>query len=225
MSETIITVQGHHSTWYHAERATVHVSVDIEGPDRAAVFSAATDGAATLTASLARLSEPEPGHVTWWSSDSTRVWSEKPWNSEGRQLDPVFHASIGVRAKFRDFDALSRWVEEAAEQDGVVISRIEWALTEATRTSATAEVRSRAVRDAADKARVFAQSIGLGQVTAIALADPGMLGDPGGPATPIGAGYERAMMKSVSADGGAALSFTPEDIAVEATVDARFIAR
>jgi uncharacterized protein YggE len=147
-----------------------------------------------------------------------------PWNSDGKQLPPVFHAAIDFTAKFKDFEALARWVESAAGIDAVTIGSIQWDLTDSTRTSATSEVRSRAVKDAVAKATVFANSIGLGRVTAIALADPGMLGDPAGSGTssPV---FARVAMKS-SFDGGGAspLALKPEEIAVTSAVDARFLA-
>ena len=88
----------------------------------------------------------------------------------------------------------------------------------------TTEVRSRSVKDAVTKATVFAQSIGLGSVSAIALADPGMLGDQGSGAT--GGGAEYRSMKAMSDAGGAGqLQLKPEDIEVSSVVDARFTAR
>lgn len=80
------------------------------------------------------------------------------------------------------------------------------------------------MKDAVAKASVFAQSIGLRSVTAIALADPGMLGDRagGGPPAPM---LARAAMKAQDFGGGApAIALKPEQIAVAAVVDARFIA-
>ena len=71
------------------------------------------------------------------------------------------------------------------------------------------------------KASVYAQSIGLGSVTAVALADPGMLGDQvRGGGTP-----EASFMRAKSVGGGEpSLSLKPEDIEVSAVVDARFVA-
>jgi len=156
-----------------------------------------------------------------------RVWSERPWNQDGKQLAPVFHAAIDFAAKFKDFEALARWVESAAGIDAVTVGSISWDLTDVTRTSATVEVRSRAVKDAVAKASVYAQSIGLGSVTAIALADPGMLGDPSSagamPAPPLMA---RSMKASFDAQGGGAqLALKPEEIQVASVVDARFTAK
>jgi uncharacterized protein len=168
------------------------------------------------------------GPVTWWTSNNVRVWSERPWNNQGTQLDPVFHAAVDFSVKFNDFEALAHWVEATAAVDGVTVSAIEWSLTIATRTSATVEVRSRAVKDAVAKATVFAQSIGLGAVTATALADPGMLGDSSGAGgsgmTPA---FTRGAMTSamVGNPGGSQLALKPEEISVASTVDARFIAR
>jgi uncharacterized protein YggE len=224
MSDTIITVRGEYSAWYPAERATVHASVHTDGPKREQVFTRAVEASDALRNLIESVHDRDAGPITWWTSDSVRVWSERPWNSDGKQLPPVFHAAVDFTAKFKDFDALARWVESAATIDAVTVGTITWDLTDATRTSATSEVRSRAVKDAVAKATVFAQSIGLGKVTATALADPGMLGDPagaGGAPTPV---FARAAMKSF--DNGAApqLALKPEELAVTSAVDARFLA-
>ena len=223
MSETIITVQGEYSAWYPAERATVGVSVHTQGAKRDAVFARAVTASEAVRALVEEVYDKERGPVTWWSSESVRVWSERPWNNEGKQLAAVYHAAVDVSAKFKDFEALARWVEAVAAVDGVSVGSITWALTDATRTSATVEVRSRAVKDAVAKASVYAQSIGLGSVSAIALADPGMLGDPSGGAgqQPV---FARASMKAQFDGGGGQLALKPEEIAVASVVDARFIA-
>ena len=88
------------------------------------------------------------------------------------------------------------------------------------------EVRSRAVKDAVAKASVYAQSIGLGSVTAIALADPGMLGDPsGGNPTLVQPMFARGAMKAQFDSSAPQLALKPEEIAVASVVDARFTAR
>lgn len=219
MSGTIITVQGSHSAWYPAERASVAVAIKVDGADRETVFASATKAASAVRLSVELLVDSA---VTWWSADSVRVWSERPWNQDGKQLPLVFTASVGIRVKFRDFEALGEWIEKTAASDGVSIAGIEWQLTEATRTAVTAEVRSRSVKDAVTKATVFAQSIGLASVSAIALADPGMLGEQGSASPDFSA---RAFKSEMSLDAGGGLSFKPEEIEVSSTVDARFVAK
>ena len=221
MAETVITVRGEFSAWYPAERATVVASIQVDGAARDAVFSAATTAADTVRASIESLHDSAAGPVTWWSSDSVRVWSERPWNNEGKQLDLVYSAAIGFRVKFSDFAALALWVEQTSAVDGATIASVSWDLTDATRNAVTTEVRSRSVKDAVTKASVFAQSIGLGSISAIALADPGMLGDQSSAPTPIA---EMRMMKSMS-DGDGSLQLKPEEIEVSSVVDARFVAR
>ncbi|WP_255513547.1 SIMPL domain-containing protein [Homoserinibacter sp. GY 40078] len=218
---TEITVQGHFTAWIPAERATVSIVVGFDGPERSSVLSSVTAAVQTVTSSIAPLHDPQDGPVTWWSSDRIRVWAQRPWNTEGKQLAPVHHASIAVSVKFKDFDALAEWLTEAATVPGVQVSGIEWALTQARRTSVTTEVRSRAVKGAADKARVFAQAIGASDVRAVAISDPGMLGvrstaDTTSPAT------MRAAASTGSGGGDRVLDFTPEDIEVSVSVDARF---
>lgn len=226
MTDTIITVQGEYSAWYPAERATVRASIHVDGPKRDAVFGRAVEASDAVRNLIERVFDRNAGPVTWWASESVRVWSERPWNNDGKQLAPVFHSAIEFTAKFSDFDELSRWVEAVAGIDGVIVASITWDLTESTRTSATSEVRSRAVKDAVTKATIYAQSIGLKSVRAIALADPGMLGDPSGGAQPSPV-FAKAAMRAQAFDGGggpAQLALKPEEIAVASVVDARFTA-
>lgn len=220
MPETVITVQGHHSAWYPAERATVTVTVATDGPDRDEVFAAATTAADAVRATIPPLHNAESGPITRWSADTVRVWSQRPWSNTGEQLDLVHYASLDVTARFSSFDELSGWIESVVAVEGASIAGVEWSLSEARRATAATEARSRAVKDAVAKATIYAQSIGLGSVTATAVADPGMLGDSASPP-----GFESRMaMKMDSAGAGAPLALKPEQIEVAASVDARFLA-
>ena len=124
-----ITVQGTHTAWFDAERATVHISATFDGPKRDEVFARATQTAADVTALITPLHDAAKGPVTWWSSDRIRVWAQRPWNSEGKQLAPVHHAAIQVTVKFNEFDALADWLTDAATVPGVQVNGIEWTLT------------------------------------------------------------------------------------------------
>ncbi len=221
---TVITVQGHHTAHHEAERGTVSASVSFDGADRSHVLDAATTTAAAITAELASLQDAAGGPVTRWSSDQVRVWSDRPWNNEGAQLALVFHAAVSISARFRDFAALASWVERVASVDGVSVGWIAWDLTDSRRAEVLDEVRRRAVEDAAAKARVYARAIGAGDPVAVAIADPGMLGDTGG----ASGGGEPVMLARAASpmmardSGGGALSLTPDQIEVSVTVDARF---
>ena len=221
MTETIITVRGRFSSSYPPERATVKVSVGFEGSEREPVFSETGAVSSRVRSLISGRLSPTDGPITWWSSDSIQVWSSKPWNQYGAQLPPVFHSRVGFSVKFSDFAVMAEWIEQVAVIEGLTIGAISWALTEARKTAVIAEVRSRAVEDAVAKASMYAQSIGLGSVHAVALADPGMLGDRVG-ASDDGASPQMSpmMVTGVAPE----LSLSPEDIEVDATVDARFVA-
>ena len=220
MPETVITVQGSHTAWYPAERASVSISISADGPDRESVVIAVSRAADDARGTIEPLHEA--GTITRWASDSLRVWSQRPWSETGEQLDPVHYAALDLTATFGDFPALSQWIERIIAIDRASVAGIHWTLTDARMTAVTAEVRSRAVKDAVSKATVYAQSIGLGSVTATAIADPGMLGDGAAPAP----GFEpRMAMKMDASQGGGSLALKPEQIEVSAAVDARFVAR
>jgi uncharacterized protein YggE len=222
MSETVITVQGTASTKHAPEQATVSITVSNDGPARDAVFSDTTKVAETITTALTGLHDTRSGPVIAWSSERVSVWSDRPWNNEGAQLPLVFHASIGIRATFSDFDALARWVETVAVTNGVAVTSIEWELRDTTRDALLEEVRTQAVQDAAAKALVYARAAGLTSVTATAIADPGLLGSPGAVPEPFPASPRMFAAKAMS--DGSALAFSPQELEISAQVDARFAA-
>jgi uncharacterized protein len=219
VSDTTISVRGEHEQRVAPERATVWLTVRADGPERSEVVAAAGAVATEVGATIVENLDQTDGPVVWWASDRISVWTEQPVDERGRRLPPIHRATVSVRARFSDFDVLAGWLEQIAERDEVEVTSLTWELTEGTRTSVTAEVRSRAVRDAVDKATVFAHSIGRSSVTAVALADPGMLGDA------VPSGPPPMFARAASAPSGGAFGFVPEDIVVRAEVDARFLAR
>ena len=223
MSKTVITVQGSASLKHAPERATISVTVAHDGPSRDTVFDETTQVSEAITTALKGLHDPAAGPVVTWSSDRVSVWSDRPWNNEGAQLPLVFHASIGIRATFSDFDALARWVEAVATTSGVTVGSIDWELLDATRDALVSEVRTKAVQDAASKALVYARAAGLTVVTAVAIADPGLLGSPDGPPIAPAGGAPRMFAAKAMSDT-TALTFTPQELEVAAQVDARFAA-
>jgi uncharacterized protein len=225
MSETVITVQGSSSIKHAPERATVSISVAHDGPARDAAFAQTSKVVEAISTALTGLHDATAGPVVAWSSDRISVWSDRPWNNEGAQLPLVFHTSIGVRATFSDVDALARWVETVATTSGVTVASIQWELLDATRDALLAEVRTKAVQDAAAKALVYARAAGLTEVTATAIADPGLLGSPDGSPQPLGAaGGAPRMFAAKAMSDSAPLAFTPQELEVAAQVDARFAA-
>lgn len=226
MSEVIITVRGEHDARIAPEEAVARLTVRTEGPERGAVVE-----------QLVRLSEPlredlatrkTQGGVREWSSQRVSVWANRPWNEQGTQLALVHFASVELTATFIGFSALSWWLTEAAERDGVQIDGVSWQLTAATQRATEAEVAARAVSVAVERATAYATALGLSSVTALEVADLGLLTDGRASRHPEMMRSPKAMMvmgAAMDAAGGAALEFQPEDIIVTAGVEARFTAR
>lgn len=221
MAETIITVQGEYELHHPAERGDVRIRVSYDGPSRDEVLALTTQRHLSLTSELRELHHPQSGPVTQWSSDQLRVWGDRPWSGDGRRLDVVHQAEIGIDALFSDLAALSDWVGVVSLLDGVTVDGVTWSLTEARRQTLTQEARRRAVENAVAKATVYATSLGLTTVKPLALSDPGMLGDgsvPGQPPQPL---LARAIS---SGEGTATLALKPEELIIAVQVHARFAA-
>lgn len=219
---TVITVQGQHTEQYVAEQADVQLSVSFDGPKRSDVFDKANTAAEKLRQTINSFFDEETGPVIRWSSDGVNVWGARPWNNEGKQLAVVYHAVIAFNARFNDFDALAKFVEDCASSDGVTVGNLNWSLTDHNLKAAMDEVRVHAVEDAVAKALSYAKALGLSTIMATAIADRGMLGDQSNFA-PSG-GYELASARSFKSTdmGTPELSLKPEEIQVSAVVDARF---
>jgi uncharacterized protein YggE len=208
MSETTITVTGRADAQVPPERATVSISVHLDGPDAAEPLRGATELAKRLTTELRQLHDPTAGPVTSWSSDQLRTWSARPWNADGVELPLVHHAAVGIRAEFSNFDGLSAWLGAAAQLSGVSVANIHWALLDETRDRTMSELRARAVQDATDKASSYAAAIGHTTVVPVALTeeDDGQL----------------MRMSKVEYGGGADIEFTPTPVDIIARVEVRF---
>lgn len=219
---TEITVRGTFADFQPPERGTVHASIACEGPAMQPVYDMVARDLEAVKDSVERLKGGEHGAVTWWSARQLRTWSNRPWHKDGKQLPLVHHARVDVEVKFRDFNALSRWVgEHIANTKGFSTSRVEWALTVKRRDELSKQVRTRAVHDAVTRAQQYADALGLGEVRPVAIADAGMLSPDLHPDGGHGAAFLRA--GAVSGGGGADVELAPEDIEISAAVDARFL--
>lgn len=158
------------------------------------------------------------------SAEQLRTWSHRPWNEEGKQLPLVHHASVGIEVKLRDFAALSGWVDEHVTSiGGFRVTTIEWALTVIRRAELIQQVRTRAVRDAVERAQLYADALGLGKVSPVSIADAGML--VGNLRYDVGQGQVHTVARAGSGQGRSSFGIesVPEDIEVASSVHARFV--
>lgn len=215
MSEDVtITVRGSHEDRIPAEEGVARVGVRVEHADRG-------EAMARLAASGQRLrdqldAQAGSGGLVSWTSSRAHVFTDRPWGPDGSRLDPVHHASLEFRAVFDDADTLSAWIDTATADPAVQVDGIDWRLREGTDREARDRVARAAVEDAVARARSYAASLGLHHVTAIEVADAGLLSSDSATAGPM-------MMKSAAADG--AVVVRPDEVVVSVGVEARFSAR
>ena len=225
MSDVVITVRGEHETRIAPERAIAHLTIRAEGPERGAVVERMAAFTEPVRDDLA--ARKSAGTIIEWTSQRVSVWSERPWNNEGKRLAPVHYATVDFSVTFTDFAVLSWWAGEVAEREGVQLGWIEWKLTPETKSSVEREVATEAVGVAVTRATAYAAALGLSDVTAVELADVGLLAHP---STPEMAPAPRMLMAKASfasdaAGGGPAVQLQPEDIVISAAVEGRFTAR
>ncbi len=215
MSEIIIAVRGEHEVRVAPERAVAHVTAVVDGSDRGQVVEALAAVAEPLRRELE--ARRAAGGLVEWSSARAAVWSERPWNAEGRQLAPVHHASVDVEATFEDFPALSHWLDTVAGRADVRIGHIEWQLRPDTRDTVERETATAAVGAAIRRAEAYASALGHTTVTALEIADAGLRQPAPPQASPL-----MARASFAAEPGGPAIDVRPADIVVTAAVEARF---
>ncbi len=219
MSDVIITVRGEHELRIAPERATVHLTVSFDGADRAQVVERTL---AAVGPTRERLeTQKAAGSVVEWSSERMGVFSDRPWNSEGRQLAPVHRASVEFTATFCDISAMSEGVAEISGEDGVSVGYIDWHLTPQTEAEVEREVAAQAVGVAVARARAYAEALGLHNVMPLEIADRGLISE-GGMPVQAKAAMRAGAAFDMEASGG--LELQGEQITVSATVEGRFAA-
>ncbi|MFS0732712.1 SIMPL domain-containing protein [Microbacterium sp. 1P10UB] len=222
MADVIITVRGEHETRIAPERGIARITVRGEGPERAPVLERVAALALPLRDDLA--ARQAAGTIVEWSSGRAAVWSDRPWNADGTRLAPVHYATIDISATFSDVAALSAWLSDVAERDGVQVGGVDWILTPTTRAAREQEVATEAVQVAVARATAYARAIGRETVTPVQIADVGLLGGGDAPGMPASPKMMRAAFAAMDASSGPAMQFQPEDITLTAAVEARFTA-
>ena len=217
---TTIAVTGRAEERIAPELGAVTLSVGAQGATRDDVFARTSAAHERLLAELRGLDAS--GALDTWSAGQLRIWSYRPWNSEGRQLPLVHQANADVEVIFTDLSRLGEWVGEAATTSELTIGGVDWRLTDATRRRVQEAAQRGAVADAVAKARVYAAALGLGEPAPVELADHGMLS-----VQPLAAAAPTALMMRTAADVGSGMpttEFAPAQLVIEASVDARFTA-
>jgi uncharacterized protein len=211
-----ITVRGSAEKRFAAERATVTLAAAIESTDKQQVYD---DAVAVLEPLVMQLRElNDRGAVSTWASDQVRVYSHRPWTSEGVRGETQHVARLQVSAEFTDFERLSGFVDYWAGKDGIEIGGIDWDVTARNRRAYESDVRKAAVDNAITKAQAYADAVRRGRVTAVQIADPGMLN---------GSGDQLPIPFTMTASGNdtaSDLDLTPEEILIHVEVDAHFVA-
>lgn len=220
MSDVIITVRGSDQARVAPEQAVAHISVAADGPERGSVVERIAALATPVREDLA--ARKAAGTIEDWSAQRVSIWSDRPWNSEGLQLDLVHHASVEITATFSDFAALSDWLNLIAARDGVQVGTVDWQLTPETRAATERDVATAAVAVAVERATAYAAAIGRSTVTPLEIADLGLLTQ-GQESAPSPRMFAKAAM-SMDAAGAPAVDFHPDEIVITAAVEARFAA-
>ena len=212
-----ITVRGSAEQRFAAERATVTLAASIDSDDKQQVYD---DAIAVLEPLVMQLRElADRGAVSTWASDQVRVYSHRPFAPDGSRGELQHVARLQISAEFTDFERLSGFVDYWAGRDGIEIDGIAWDITVRNRRAYESDVRKAAVDNAITKAQAYADAVRRGRVTALQIADPGMLnGD--GDQSPI----PLMMVSSAASDGSSELDLTPDEIVIHVEVDAHFTA-
>ncbi|WP_082702937.1 SIMPL domain-containing protein [Mycobacterium sp. IS-1496] len=222
---TEITVRGMSGASRPPERGTVLASISYAGPSMEPVYSRVARDLEIVQASVAELKDGEDPAITWWSADRLRTWSTRPWNQDGELLPLEHHASVSLQVKFREFTALSSWVSRHVTQtEGFRVTNIGWTLTAERRDELVRQVREHAVHDAVERAQQYADALGLGTISPVAIADAGMLVANLRPEVGTGQTYAVTRAPAGHSAYGSNVELVPQDIEVTASVDARFIA-
>ncbi|MFV0130407.1 SIMPL domain-containing protein [Streptomyces sp. HMX112] len=132
----------------------------------------------------------------------------------------AYHGRVHLTAELTDFTALGELTTRLADLELTRVDGPWWALR--PDSPAHAEARRRAVTEAVQRAREYAQALGTGLAALIELADLGAENATPFGALPPAAGGARMAFAAEAADIAPALDLEPQRQTVTAQVNARF---
>lgn len=212
-----ITVVGQARATHPPEQCTVSLVVRTDGRSAEAAAEPAHRTVRDIAGLIDPLYNRTSGPIDSWTLDQVRHSRHRPFDQAGEQLPYVYQALATVDVRFTQIDVVDAFVYAASALEGVEISHLDWSLTPDSASEKTRHVRTEAVSDAVGKAEAYALSVGRTAVTALAVADPGLLGVDSSPAD-FGAST-RAF-----GDSGDGFELRPQAIVLSATIHARFSA-
>lgn len=219
MNEIAINVRGSHTTTVPPERGIVHVALSLEGPQPKPVFDATALLVDIVRSDIQHLHDEGGGPITWFSIDRLTTSARRPWHKDGKQLPLIHSASVAIKAKFVDFDALAKWIGWGAGIEGFSIEYVEWALTESRRREVERDARTQAILAAQQRAQDYSDALRLGPVQVSSIDDTGVRVTPH---------QQRMTLNDLVADAEAsspAVYLSPENVEIDATVEASFLVR
>lgn len=179
MPPLVMTVQGHAVIPRTAERAVLDIEISSSGTSRQWVSEEVTTSAKHLQTLLRSMSPADSSDeakqsaaLAHWSMTSLTTTSRTPIDNHGNPLkdaERIYSAVTAFDIRVRDFDKLGPFATRLSTFQHLKIKTIEWTLTEPTKKTFESELRIMAAKDAQQRARDYAQALGLTTVRPIEL--------------------------------------------------------
>lgn len=210
-----IAVRGEARLEVDPEIARIGVSVAARGKDR----RTALDDLTRRNAAVLDLIKTYGDAVERLETGSFSITPELKDKGRGERVH-AYHGSVRITAELTDFTALGELTTRLADLDLTHVDGPWWALR--PDSPAYREARQRAVREAVQRAREYAEALGTSLVALVELADIGAENAP--PAYPPAPGGRMRSMAYAAAEESTAapLDLEPQRQRVHAQVNARF---
>ncbi|BBG05224.1 SIMPL domain-containing protein [Pseudonocardia saturnea] len=217
--EVVIRVRGEFEREVPAERGTANLVVLAQGAEPGPVRARVEADATAALADVRGWHDPDAGPVRRYVVGQVRTSVQQP-SHKGRPRPAVYHASVSISVEFDDVTRLGGWLSSLGAIEGVTVQGIGWDLAAEHRRELERAVRQEALRQARERAQDYADALDLGPVRPRQVADVGLLGShPAPSARAVGLSFAAA--PESSGDGLGEL-LRPDDVTVQATVEAEF---
>ncbi|MFF7488043.1 SIMPL domain-containing protein [Streptomyces luteogriseus] len=209
-----IAVRGEARLEVDPEIARIGITVAARGRDR----RSALDDLTRRNAALLDLVKSYGDAVERLETGAFSITPELTKHGRGERVR-TYHGSVRVTAELTDFTALGELTTRLADLDLTRVDGPWWALR--PDSPAHREARKKAVREAVQRAREYAEALGTSLSALVELADIGAESAP--PAYPQAPGRMRsAAFAGAAEDTPAPLDLEPQRQRVHAQINARF---
>ena len=170
-----IDVKGEVELLLPAERAVLSITVNAEGLEKAEITNAIVGSARKVETALRKVSARTNDNIApvdYWCRTSLQESSHVPYDSDRKvDLPRKYQSWVDFQIHLQKFSRLGPVIHDLVEIEHASSQGVEWILTPDTKEAQRSKLRTLAAKNALNKAEEYAKALGYDKVVAMEMKE------------------------------------------------------